>query len=127
MSAQCICRSDDDYDRIVWLEYPAKRIDPYRDFLSLAEAERRTFRKAFEYWSKGLPQKKRHHGWSEPDRKECYVFKDNPHRLYGFLSKPIYGDQHALCVICIYDKKKADNTDPTVFWKTEPVPAWMVM
>jgi hypothetical protein len=114
MDDECSCRSDDQFERVVWLTCPGKRIKPFEDFEALGDTEKRSFWKAFEYWSLNLPHPKRHHGWTDPEYKQCYVFKDNPHRLYGFLHRSNHGERFNLCIICIYAKKKTQETDVAI-------------
>lgn len=109
-----VCRADEFYRRIFWLKYPEKRLDPFEHFTLLDRSVQRTFQKAFEYWEKGIPNSKRHHGWHEDPFRGCYVFKDNPHRLYGFLYRSPDGEQYNICVLCTYAKKKQNLTDTAI-------------
>ena len=113
-ATKCSCRCDDQYERVIWLTYPAKRINAFKDFEALSDINKRRFWKRFEYWTGGFPpNKEKHHGWDAP-YKGCYVFKSDKHRLYGFLFRSPYGRNSELCVVCIHAMKNEDNTNRTI-------------
>lgn len=80
---------------VAFLDYPANRhVNARHMFQVLSLDEQRRLRTSFDYWIQGLYGQsisKRFHGWQASHMggkyRNCFVFKEPPHRLYGFLAK----------------------------------------
>jgi hypothetical protein len=75
-------------------------------------------RNRFDYWLQGGIHPKYFHGWSDPQYRECFVFKwdmrSRHQRLYGFLINPKPRTDRALqvCVLVSHAQKNTRETDP---------------
>jgi hypothetical protein len=79
-----------------------------------------TFKRRFENWIAALPGNAvphhQYHGWDKTDFDgqyiECFVFKAQEHRLYGFLCRPKIplDKQYELCVLVLHDDKHVHKT-----------------
>jgi hypothetical protein len=78
------------------------------------------FQTSFDYFLDDLTLRKyphRYHSWDKSQHKgkyvNCFVFKQPPHRLYGFLSHPKSPEdnRYYVCVLVVYGKKKKWLTD----------------
>lgn len=80
---------------------------------------RRTFLRRFDNWIDGVPPNRRHyHGWNQSDYggryQECFVFKCQSHRLYGFLCHPMAENaRFESCVLINHAFKRKWETDET--------------
>jgi hypothetical protein len=91
-----------------------RTIDAATVFAALKEKPKRTLLDRFDYWVSGGRQDKYFHGWpNQTNYKECFVFKLQSHRLYGFLCnpQPIHRPRFQLCVLCLHAFKKEWETD----------------
>src|SRR5579862_2579377 len=69
----------------------------------------RYFRSSMDQWLDGAngPKTRFHNFKSDPVYRECFVFKCDIHRFYGFLCHPKDDDpRFQLCALCIYAVKK---------------------
>ena len=105
---------------IVFLECQGDRtVNALKDFEKMKENRRRDLLRRFDHWIDGLHHPKYHHGWDEPDRRDCYVFKvrisGSHHRFYGFLIHPTPASdpRFELCVLVSHVVKNTDRTDPS--------------
>jgi len=92
-----------------------KELDARSMFDSMEDtSDGRYFRSSMDQWLDGAngPKRRFHNFKSDPNYKECFVFKCDEHRLYGFLCHPI-DDNHRfqLCTLCIYATKFEHETD----------------
>jgi len=88
---------------------------------------RERMNKHMDHWAAGFDQPKAwFHGFpNDPAHKQCFVFKHNEHRLYGFLCnpKPTSNPRFRLCVLTEYDAKFRHETDESILDRAE---AWRV-
>ena len=95
-------------------EFNARRV-----YESLSESNRRTLRNRFDYWLQGGRHDKYFHGWSDPDYRDCFVFKwkmrDQHQRIYGFLFNPRPRTDRVfqVCVLVSHAQKNTEQTDPS--------------
>jgi hypothetical protein len=83
-------------------------------FDSMAINAEQIFRARFDYWidgAYGSVYKKYFHGWKEPEYRECFVFKYQKDRLYGFLCNPRNDPRWQLCVLVAHASKTEFETD----------------
>jgi hypothetical protein len=74
----------------------------------------RYFRSSMDLWLDGAngPKSRFHNFKSDSEYKECFVFKCDEHRLYGFLCHPINDNlRFQLCSLCIYAVKHEHESD----------------
>jgi hypothetical protein len=96
-----------------------REINASRVFEQLNESNRRTVRNRFDHWLQGNRHDKYFHGWSNPEYRECFVFKwkmRNQHqRFYGFLCNPRPRTDRAfqVCVLVSHAQKNTEETDPS--------------
>lgn len=88
-------------------------------FDSLGSKARRQVRTGFDHWLMGVTNKKRFHGWDEPENSDCFVFKwkegRQGHRFYGFVCHPLLKyPNFELCVLILHATKQRHKTDPRV-------------
>jgi hypothetical protein len=89
-------------------------------FASLSPKSMREVLSRIDHWIEGnAAHKKYHHGWSEYDYRNCYVFKwiENrvDQRLYGFLCHPNKSDKRfEACILAIHATKTQFNTDTQI-------------
>jgi hypothetical protein len=97
------------------------RVTARERFTRLTKNERRWLETSFDWWIDWVINKKRFHGW---DRSEfggkytnCFVFKLDEHRFYGFLCHPKSGspkpedNKYYFCVLVTYAAKHEWNTE----------------
>jgi len=85
-------------------------------FYGLLEEEQDYFRVSFEYWAMGRHDPRRYHGWDKSafggDHTHCFVFKQDEHRLYGFLDHPKENvPGYYFCVLVAYAWKVKTRTE----------------
>jgi hypothetical protein len=82
-------------------------------FDGLKEKEQETVRNRIDNWLEGAVFKKYHHGFNAPQHRECYVFKFQSMRLYGFLCNPRPKTDRGfrLCVLTSHVEKHQWNTE----------------
>ena len=93
-------------------------INGRRVYEDLKENKQRLVRNRFDYWLGGGIHDQYFHGWSDPEYKDCFVFKwkDRKHqRLYGFLvnPRPRTDPRFQLCVLISHAQKTTQKTDPS--------------
>jgi hypothetical protein len=88
-------------------------LDAGEEFDGLREKDQEAMRNRIDHWLGGDVFKKYHHGFNAPEHRNCYVFKLQSLRLYGFLCHPkLESDRRFwLCVLTSGADKKQ--------WKTE--------
>jgi hypothetical protein len=102
---------------LAWLivKPPDKNITAKSAFESLDPDARRTLRNRFDYWLDGGKHDRYFHGWTEQDYRDCFVFKLQNLRLFGFLCNPRKDEpSFRLCVLCSYsikDEWEADKAE----------------
>ena len=91
-------------------------LDAGAQFDGLGEKEHEAFRNRIDHWLDGGVFKKYHHGFNASEHRDCYVFKLQMMRLYGFLCHPKPETDRAfwLCVLTSYAEKYQFATE-TVF------------
>jgi hypothetical protein len=111
-------QQDHDKRRILFLVSKRdKRVTAKPVFEKLDEVSKRAFMTRFDAWIGGQPPKdSRYHGWYKSQYSgkyiRCFVFKSNPHRLYGFLCHPKRTDLgYEACILVKYAKKNQQETD----------------
>lgn len=93
-------------------------VNAFDAFSRLDENAQKYFRTSFDYWVGGDDTKtKRYHGWSKSEfggrYTECFVFRNPPDRLYGFLCHPkAPADRRfLLCVLVSHTQKHTWKTN----------------
>src|SRR2546426_476025 len=83
-------------------------------FKKLKPKEEKDVRARFDHWIDGGVFKKYHHGWDESPNKECYVFKRQDDRFYGFLChpRPNGNPRFQACILVCHGLKGKWETDP---------------
>ena len=100
-----------------FLIYPSNHNVTAREtFYGLPEEEQKHFRVSFDYWVDGLIQPRRFHGWNKSEfsgqYKRCFVFKQDEHRLYGFLLHPKDEEsRYQYCLLAAYGWKVQQSTE----------------
>src|SRR5579863_9412955 len=93
-------------------------LDAHDVFENLDEIPKRLLLSRFDYWIDGGINDRYFHGWSDPNYRNCFVFKwkheNQNHRMYGFLchSKPNENPRFQLCVLISHARKTQWETDP---------------
>jgi hypothetical protein len=92
---------------------PDKDINAKAIFESLSEDDQRTLRSRFDYWLDGGKHDKYFHGWpNEQVYKDCFVFKLQKLRLFGFLCHPRKDEpRFLLCVLVSHSIKDGWEAD----------------
>ena len=111
---------------VAFLDYQSVGfVDICEAFLGLDENEQKHFKTSFDYWISGFNKPDRYHGWNKSGfsgkYQECFVFKNPPHRLYGFLCHPREPDDKRFqtCVLILHAQKKKWTTDTTELDRAE--------
>jgi hypothetical protein len=89
-------------------------LDGASAFHGFKDAVEREFRSRMDQWLDGKngPKKYFHNFKSDPDHRNCFVFKYREHRVYGFLCHPNDRNRRfQLCALCIYATKHEHETD----------------
>jgi len=89
-------------------------LDAGIEFDSLGVSDERYFRASMDQWLDGAngPKTRFHNFKSDPEYRECFVFKCDEHRLYGFLCNPKDTDRRfQLCALCIHALKHEHQSD----------------
>lgn len=86
---------------------------------SADEIEQRNLQSRIKYWQDELRRKKHYHGWDKSQHKgkakNCFVFKLESNRYYGFLCHPDKDNpQYILCVLVRLVEKRQWKTEPSV-------------
>jgi hypothetical protein len=82
----------------------------------------RALRSHMDQWLDGAygPKTHFHTFKSDFEHRNCFVFKYNEHRLYGFLCHPKDSDpRFQLCSLCIYATKREHHTDKSELDRVE--------
>jgi hypothetical protein len=103
------------------------QMDAAQEYANLDTNDKYTMDRRIEHWALPMDGPKAwFHGWPN-DKKfhECFVFKLNEHRLYGFLCNPLPKSipRFRLCVLLIYAAKHQWNSERTILkhveqWRT---------
>jgi len=93
-----------------------RSLNARRVYDKLKNKKRQMVRNRFDYWLDFGICDKYFHGWSNPQYRECFVFKwkDRAHqRLYGFLINPMprTNPGFQVCVLYSHAQKNTENTD----------------
>jgi hypothetical protein len=99
---------------VAWLivKPPDKHITAKAIFEKLNEKKKQMLFSRFEYWIDGGIHDKYFHGWNEDDYRDCFVFKLNNLRLFGFLCNPKKDEpSFQLCVLCSHSLKDGWEAD----------------
>jgi hypothetical protein len=85
-------------------------------FDSLQGTPEREFRDRFDRWIDGDEFKKWFHGWDVPEFRECFEFKRQRERLFGFKChpKPKTNSRLQLVALAYYDDKEGEASDKTI-------------
>ena len=92
-------------------------LDAGRTFDALGSKEEQEIRDRIDHWLSGGVHDKYHHGFpNDPKHHECYAFKHQSLRLYGFLCnpRPETDGGFRLCVLTESATKYQLNTEPTI-------------
>ncbi len=107
-----------DRRKIVFLTSVDRRVTAKPVFDSFIGTDvERAFKTRFDAWIDNQPPKPhRYHGWNKSEfggrYSRCFVFKNPPHRLYGFLCHPKKTDRRfEACVLVKHAEKRRDETD----------------
>jgi hypothetical protein len=91
-----------------------KELDARSKFDGFGGSDERYFRASMDQWLDGAngPKTRFHNFKSDNEYRECFVFKCDEHRLYGFLCNPtdLY-PRFQLCALCIYAAKYEHESD----------------
>ena len=85
-----------------------QQLDAKVEFEALKLKHRDSVKQRMDRWCGGHNGPKEHfHGWTEQEFRDCFVFRLNENRFYGFKCHPLRLTQPAfhLCVLCIHAKK----------------------
>ena len=105
-----------------------KKINAKREFDKLSkknDSKEKALRSRFDWWRDNQPNKPhRYHGWDKSEFggkfTKCFVFKANPHRLYGFLTNPKPSDQsYQICALVCHAEKNKHESDETDLKRVE--------
>ncbi len=101
---------------VAFLTHASKTVNVTTAFEELGENTRRTFNTRFDHYSTGFDNPKWYHGWNksqyEGAYQDCFVFKAQDDRLYGFLCHPSLIDRrYLLCVLVLHANKNDWATD----------------
>lgn len=89
-----------------------KHITAKKVFDKLKDNHQLTLLTRFDYWLEENPYKKYFHGWDELDYKDCFVFKLNKQRFFGFLCNPNAANpEFRLCVLASHSTKEGWEAD----------------
>jgi hypothetical protein len=124
MSTQCtalmIAGQASQHRSVLFIEATEMRhVNIAADFKKLPLTIQRTFLRRFDNWIDGFRNRAHYHGWEKSQYgghyQECYVFKCQEHRLYGFLCHPkAPGDPaYECCVLAYHAFKQKWTTDET--------------
>jgi hypothetical protein len=85
-------------------------------FLALTVDEQRTLLSRIDYWIDGKIAKRYFHGWDSSQYRgkytECFVFKLQDRRFYGFLAHPKSADRRfEVCVLVLHEEKNQWETE----------------
>ena len=85
-------------------------------FDSLSGTAEREFRDRFEKWNDGLDYKKWFHGWDVEEFRECFEFKRQRERIFGFKChpQPKSNNRLQMVVLAYYDDKEGESADKTM-------------
>jgi hypothetical protein len=92
-------------------------LDAGRTFNALHGNEEQDVRNRIDHWLSGAVHDKYHHGFpNDPRHRECYVFKHQSLRFYGFLCnpKPKTDAGFRLCVLTEAATKYQWSTESTI-------------
>ena len=99
---------------MAWLiiKPPDKNITAKNYFENLPKNSRQNLHNRFDYWISGGKHDKYFHGWAEKEYKDCFVFKFQDIRLFGFLCNPRQLELNfRLCVLVSFSIKDAWEAD----------------
>lgn len=94
-------------------------IDAKVKFEGLKEKKRNEMLSRFDYWLGGGQSKKYFHGFVQPGRRECFVFKRKDagtyHRFYCFLinPRPSIDPRYQVCILVSHAQKNTEHTNPS--------------
>jgi hypothetical protein len=84
-------------------------------FDKLVPSYARLVRERIDHWIDDGVHKKYHHGWDQPEYRQCYCFKWKEgrvhQRLYGFKCNPKHDNARFQLCVLVFHATKADNTD----------------
>ena len=89
-------------------------LDAGKTFDGFGGANERYLRASMDEWLDGAngPKTRFHNFKSDSQYRECFVFKCDKHRLYGFLSNPRDTNRRfQLCTLCIHAIKLEHESD----------------
>lgn len=98
-------------------EHDASFVNVEEAFKALDEEIQDFFETSFDYWLEDHKRPRRFHGWDKSEfggkYQECFVFKYDPHRFYGFLCHPKEPEDGRFlgCVLVLHAKKDKWKTD----------------
>jgi len=106
---------------VAFLVSDDSKINAYEFFCKLKERDvrKKQLNTRFDSWRDGQPEKNhRYHGWNKSDfkgrYKQCFVFKYERNRVYGFLCNPKTNNKsYQLCVLVRHALKNQAETDET--------------
>lgn len=105
---------------IGFLVFPGNKVvTAHAKFNKLPPKERRWMEKSFDWWVSGAGRNNnRFHGWDKSEFNgkytECFVFKGDENRLYGFLCHPKKQDgdpSFQFCVLIAHAQKNQWETE----------------
>ena len=85
-------------------------------FDGLQGTPEREFRDRFDMWLGNQDFKKWFHGWDVPEFRECFEFKRQSERLFGFKCHPSPKTNPRLQLVALayYDEKEGEASDKTI-------------
>lgn len=80
------------------------------------ETQSREYKNRFDHWLDGNVFPKWFHGWDDPEFKDCFEFKRQDERLFGFKChpKPKSNPRLQLVALAFYDDKEGADADKTM-------------
>jgi len=101
-------------------------------FNALDRTCKRTLRTRFDHWQSGKLYKKGYHGWDKSEYggryTNCFVFKCQSHRFYGFLCNPKEDNpRYQICILVGHANKEKWETDETDLKHVEEIRTTLVV
>ena len=99
-----------------------KELDAGIAFDGFEGSDEQYFRASMDQWLDGAngPKTRFHNFKSDSEFRECFVFKCDEHRLYGFLCNPKDNDpRFQLCALCIHATKHERDSDRSELKRVE--------
>lgn len=91
----------------------SKQVNVLDALAALDDVAENRFRRRFRTWAGGVENSKHYHGFKGKNRN-CFVFRSNEHRIYGFLCQPKADARFRLCCLTTHATKHQHKTDQSI-------------